>query len=67
MTALAFTIGVVDIMGKARLLVALNYSTRKLEVYIALAIVYWVICIILEQINKFLIGRYSKGRKSVAA
>jgi L-cystine transport system permease protein len=63
LTSLGFTIGIVDIMGKAKLIVTSNYLTRKLEVYIALAIVYWVICIGLEQINKFLIKQYTKGRK----
>jgi L-cystine transport system permease protein len=47
-TSLAFMISVVELMGEARLQGA--RSLRFFEVYIAVAIVYWVICIIIEQL-----------------
>lgn len=46
--SLAFTVGVVDILAQARFAAALNY--RYLESYIAAALVYWLICGILQVI-----------------
>jgi len=47
-TSLAFMISVVELMGEAKLLGA--RGLRFFEVYIAVAIVYWVICIIIERL-----------------
>ncbi len=44
--SLAFTVGVVDIMAQARLAAALNF--RYIESYAAAALVYWLICGILQ-------------------
>lgn len=42
-TSVLFVIGLVDIMGKSKLLIANDYGVKKLEVYIAAGIIYWVI------------------------
>lgn len=44
--SLAFTVGVVDILAQARFAAALSY--RYLESYVAAALVYWLICGILQ-------------------
>ncbi|MCR6108498.1 amino acid ABC transporter permease [Salipaludibacillus agaradhaerens] len=47
-TSLVFIIGVIDIMGQAKIL-----GSRGLaffEVYIAVSIVYWIVCIIVERL-----------------
>lgn len=44
--SLAFTVGVVDILTQARFAAALSY--RYLESYVAAAIVYWIICGLLQ-------------------
>ena len=46
--SLAFTVGVVDILAQARYAAALSY--RYLESYVAAALVYWLICGILQVI-----------------
>ncbi|XJS10869.1 amino acid ABC transporter permease [Aerococcaceae bacterium WGS1372] len=46
--SLAFTVGVVDILAQARFAAALSY--RYLESYVAAALVYWLICGILQLI-----------------
>lgn len=46
--SLAFTVGVVDILAQARYAAALSY--RYLESYIAAALVYWLICGVLQMI-----------------
>lgn len=47
-TSLMFLIGVVDLMGKAGLIINSNYGRGKLEIYVAVAILYWMIVIVLE-------------------
>ena len=50
-TSLAFIIAVVDVMGKAKFLGALNF--HYFEAYTCAAVIYWVCCIILGFIVKF--------------
>lgn len=47
-TSLAFTVTVIDIMGQARIIAGSNL--RFFEAYIAVAVIYWIICIIVEQL-----------------
>lgn len=46
-TSLAFTIGVMDMMGRGETLIA--SSAHALEVYIALSVIYYVVVIVLEK------------------
>lgn len=50
-TSLAFSIGVMDMVGRGETLIA--STTRAFEIYVALSIVYFAIVIILEKIFKF--------------
>ncbi|MGE7664410.1 amino acid ABC transporter permease [Ureibacillus composti] len=63
--ALAYTIGFVDVVGKANLIIANNYNTHQLEIYIALAIIYWVLAIVIEKIFELLEKAFSKGSRSL--
>ncbi|MGN0204666.1 MAG: amino acid ABC transporter permease [Coprococcus sp.] len=45
-TSLAFTIGVIEMMGKAKVIAGRNM--RFFEVYIGLALLYWLMCILIE-------------------
>lgn len=48
-TSLAYSIGVLDMLGKARQLIAVDYGLRLLQIYMAVDIVYWVFCMIIEK------------------
>jgi len=48
-TSYVFTIGIIDIMGKAKLIGSNGYGVRQLESYIGLALIYWFMCIIIEK------------------
>lgn len=61
--ALAYTIGFVDIMGKGKLIIGNNYGAYGLETYIALAIIYWIITILIEKVISALEKYNSKGTK----
>ncbi|MFQ7616103.1 hypothetical protein [[Clostridium] scindens] len=49
-TAVGFTIGVIDLLAKARILggSSLNYF----EAYVAVGLIYWVIIVVLDQLQK---------------
>lgn len=63
--ALAYTIGLIDIMGKANLIIAANLNAHALEIYIGLSIIYWVISIIIEQLFLKLEKVFSKGKQAI--
>ncbi|MCH7320527.1 amino acid ABC transporter permease [Solibacillus sp. MA9] len=65
--ALAYTIGFIDIVGKANLIIANNYGTHTLEIYIALAVIYWVLSISIEKIFALLEKAFSKGKQPIKA
>jgi L-cystine transport system permease protein len=51
-TSLAFTLGVVDMVGRAFALGNLNY--HYLEIYIGLTVIYYIVCIFLQKgLSKF--------------
>ena len=60
--SLAYTIGLIDVMGKANLLIAMNYEAHALETLLALSFIYWSISIIIENANGLLEQKLSKGR-----
>lgn len=62
-TSLVFIIGVIDIMGQAKIL-----GSRGLaffEVYIAVSIIYWIVCIIVERLLVRVEKRVRKYERSV--
>jgi len=65
--SLAYTIGLIDIMGKGTLIINKNYGSYAIETYIALAILYWGITILIENSFRLLEKNLSKGKKSIAA
>jgi L-cystine transport system permease protein len=65
--SLAFTIGLIDMMGAGNLIISRNYGAYSLETYLALAVIYWALTLIIEQIFLRLEKHYSKGRRSLNA
>lgn len=51
-TSLAFTCAVVEITAQGKIIGGMTY--RYFEVYVSLAIIYWIITIVIEQIVKFI-------------
>lgn len=47
--SLAYTIGLIDIMGKGQLIIGQNQGSYSLEVYLALFILYWVLTVLIEK------------------
>ncbi len=61
-TSLAFTIGIIDLMGKATSLSQASYGATRLECYLAVAIIYWAICLVLQLATTLLERVTSRGR-----
>ena len=61
-TALAYTIGLADIMGAGNLLIGRNLGNYSLETYTAVAVVYWTLALLLALGNHFLENALETGR-----
>lgn len=68
--ALAYTIGLLDLMGGANLLISRNLGNHSLETYTATALIYWglalVLAIVLQLYEKSWPSASSKNRKLLA-
>ncbi|MDM8148287.1 amino acid ABC transporter permease [Priestia megaterium] len=65
-TALAFSIGIIDIMGQVRLILGNNYGIGMFEIYVTISLVYWSMCIVIEIIVSYLEKHLKKGRISIS-
>jgi len=63
-TALGFTIGVYDIMGTAKLINSTEYGAHNMEIYIAAALIYWVISMLIAGLTGQLEKLTKKDRRS---
>lgn len=59
-TSLAFTIGIIDMMGQVKLIIGNNYGLGVLEVYIVISVVYWLIALIIQGVFTFIDKRAQK-------
>lgn len=64
--SLAFTIGLIDVMGKGTLIISKNFGSYALETYIALALIYWGFTLIIEKSFSMLERSLSRGKRSIA-
>ncbi|KAA8371444.1 amino acid ABC transporter permease [Leuconostoc carnosum] len=60
--ALAYVIGLLDMMGAGDNLISINYGQHTLETYLALTIIYWIMFAFIEQGAKYLERYFGKGR-----
>ncbi|WP_339323113.1 amino acid ABC transporter permease [Paenibacillus sp. FSL W8-0194] len=63
--ALAYTIGLIDVIGKASLIISSNYNAHALEIYLALSLIYWVVSIAIEQLFSKLERIFGKGKQAL--
>ena len=60
-TSLAFTISVPEIVGEAKIVA--GRTSRFFEVYIIAALLYWILCILLEQVFRYMEGRIKQNKE----
>ena len=61
-TSLAFSIGTVDLMGKAQALSSATYGNTRLECYLAVSVVYWICCLAIQFVASTVERMTSRGR-----
>ncbi|WP_057490233.1 amino acid ABC transporter permease [Streptococcus orisasini] len=59
--ALAYTIGLVDIMGAGNLLISRNLGNYSLETYTAVALIYWGLALVLTALSYLMEHSLDKG------
>jgi L-cystine transport system permease protein len=62
--ALAYTIGLIDLMGKGQWLIGMNNGGYSLEIYLALFAIYWLLTVLIEKVFGTLERTLSKGKKA---
>lgn len=60
-SALAYTIGLIDLIGKGNLMIAQNFGAYGIEIYIACLLIYWGMNIMIEKIFFSVETYLSKG------
>ena len=65
-TSLAYTLGVMDVMGKAKVLDSNAFSMNTFEAYLLVALIYWALSLIEGWIFKGLEIRMGRGMRTVA-
>ncbi len=65
-TSLAFTIGIIDIMGQVRIILGNNHGMGMFQVYVVISLVYWGTCILIEASISYLEKIFKKGRVSLS-
>lgn len=61
--SLAYSIGLIDIMGKGNLIIASRHGGNTLETYVSLAFLYWFIVILFENLFLFLEKKFTLKNK----
>lgn len=61
-TSLAFTFGILDIMGRAVILNTRSYGARQVEIYLAVGLLYWAVCFVLERLVHVVEKRADRSR-----
>ena len=64
--SIGFSIGVTEILGKTKLISAASFGSKNLECYMAAAIIYCVICLLMERVLAAFETIFRKGRKNYA-
>lgn len=65
-TALAYTLGIMDITGKARILDINAGGLKTFEAYLAVALIYWAMSFLVNAVFKGLEFQFGKGLRTVA-
>lgn len=64
--SLAYTVGLVDLMGQGTLIIARGFGAWSLETYLAAALIYWALTVAIEKAAGALELRLSRGRRGLA-
>lgn len=66
-SSLAYTIGLIDLMGKGTLIISKNYGAYALETYLALTFIFWILILLIEKIFSGMERSLSKGNRRITS
>ena len=66
-TSLAFSLGVTDMIGYAKILDANAYGMKRTEIYLAVALIYWALTILLEKSTRLIEQYLAKGNRGMGS
>lgn len=66
-TSLVYTLGVMDVLGRARQINSNEFGLKSLEAYIAVALIYWAFSFVITRLFKLLERWFGRGLKTVAS
>lgn len=61
-SALAYTIGLIDLLGRTNLIIAKNYGAYGIELYVACLLIYWGLSLVIEQAFLHMESYLDRGR-----
>lgn len=61
-SALAYTIGLIDLLGRTNLIIAKNYGAYGIELYVACLLIYWGLSLVIEQAFRRMESYLDRGR-----
>jgi len=64
--SLAYTVGLVDLLGQTSLIIARNYGAWAIESYLAAALIYWALTVSIEKAFRALEKHLARSRKALA-
>jgi L-cystine transport system permease protein len=64
-SSLVFSVGLLDIMGRTKMLSQSEYGIYQLENFIIVAFIYWVMCFTVERVFLLAEKRYGRGQANI--
>lgn len=64
-SALAYTIGLIDLLGRTNLIISKNYGAYGVELYVACLLIYWALSFLIEQAFLRMESYLGRGRLKV--
>ena len=61
--ALAYTIGLIDLLGRTNIIIAKNYGAYGIELYIACMLIYWALSVVIERTFLYLENHLNHGKE----
>lgn len=64
-TSIAFTIGIMDMMGTINSFNSRNFGSQQSEAYITAAVIYWILCILFSKLFRWVENSLKKGTRGI--
>lgn len=66
-SSLAYTVGLIDLMGKGTLIISKNYGAYAMETYLALTLIFWTLTLMIEKLFAGIELSLSRGNRRITS